>query len=93
MLGSGVFTEIFTLDWAYHSEKQFFLYESVEFKEDSFELGLRLGYAFGEGQYEVALYGRNITDAEIIRGGIDFNNITGFTNDPRIVGVELIARF
>jgi iron complex outermembrane receptor protein len=82
-----------TLDWAYHSEKQFFLYESVEFKDDSFELGLRLGYAFSEAQYEVALYGRNILDAEIVRGGIDFNNLTGFTNDPRIIGLEFIARF
>jgi iron complex outermembrane receptor protein len=83
----------FTVDWAYHSEKQFFLYESVEFKDDSFEVGLRIGYAFSNANYEFALYGRNITDAEIIRGGIDFNNITGFTNDPRIIGAEFIARF
>jgi iron complex outermembrane receptor protein len=82
-----------TLDWAYYSEKNFFLYESVEFKDDSFELGLRLGYAFSDAKYEVALFGRNITDAEIIRGGIDFNNLTGFTNDPRIIGVEFVARF
>jgi len=65
----------------------------VEFKDDSFELGLRLGYAFSDARYEVALFGRNITDAEIIRGGIDFNNLTGFTNDPRIIGLEFVARF
>ncbi len=82
-----------TLDWTYYSEKNFFLYESKEFKDDGFELGLRLGYAFGRGQYEVALFGRNITDEVIVRGGIDFNNLTGFTNDPRIVGVEFLARF
>ncbi len=82
-----------TLDWAYYSEKNFFLYESEEFKDDSFELGLRLGYAFAQGKYEVALFGRNITDEINVRGGIDFNNLTGFTNDPRIVGVELLARF
>jgi iron complex outermembrane receptor protein len=82
-----------TLDWAYYSEKQFFLYESEEFRGDSFELGLRLGYAFSDAQYEVALLGRNLLDEEIIRGGIDFINLTGYTNDPRIVGVEFVARF
>jgi iron complex outermembrane receptor protein len=83
-----------TLDWTYYSEKNFFLYDSKEFKDDGLELGLRVGYAFGEqGQYEVALFGRNITDEVIARGGIDFNNLTGFTNDPRIVGVEFLARF
>jgi len=82
-----------SLDWAYYSEKQFFLYESKEFSGDSFEVGLRVGYAFSQAKYEVALYGRNIADAEIIRGGIDFSNNVGFTNDPRIIGVEFVARF
>jgi len=82
-----------TLDWAYHSEKHFFLYDSLEFKANSFELGLRLGYAWNLAKYEVALFSRNITDAEIIRNGIDFNNLTGMMNDPRIVGVEFVARF
>ncbi len=82
-----------TLDWAYHSEKQFFLYESEEFSGDSFELGLRLGYGWDQGKYEVALYSRNLTDAEIVRNGIDFNNLTGMTNDPRTVGLEFVARF
>jgi iron complex outermembrane receptor protein len=82
-----------TLDWAYYSEKNFFMYESVEFKDDSLEFGLRLGYGWNQGNYEVALFGRNITDAEIARGGIDFNNLTGFTNDPRIIGIEFFGRF
>jgi iron complex outermembrane receptor protein len=82
-----------TFDWAYYSEKNFFLYESDEFKGDSLELGLRVGYAFSRGHYEVALFGRNITDEVNVRGGIDFNNLTGFTNDPRIIGVEFLARF
>ena len=82
-----------TLDWAYYSEKSFFLYESKEFKGDSLEFGLRLGYGWNQGRYEVALFGRNITDEVIARGGIDFLNITGFTNDPRILGVEFFARF
>ena len=82
-----------SLDWAYHSEKHFFLYESVEFKRDAFELGMRLGYAFSNAKYEVALFGRNILDAEIVRNGIDFNNLTGMMNDPRIIGVEFVAKF
>ncbi len=36
---------------------------------------------------------RNIFDAEIVRGGIDFNNLTAYTNDPRTVGIEFIGRF
>jgi iron complex outermembrane receptor protein len=31
-----------TADWAYHDEARFFLYESAEFEDDNFELGLRL---------------------------------------------------
>jgi len=82
-----------TLDLTYHSEKNFFLYTAEEFKADAFELGLRLGYAWNEARYEVALFGRNITDAVIVRNGIDFINLTGMTNDPRIIGVEFVARF
>ncbi|MCK5377291.1 MAG: TonB-dependent receptor, partial [Acidobacteria bacterium] len=81
-----------TLDWAYNSEKSFMIYESEEFKGDSFELGLRLGYSWNN-QYEIALFGRNITDEVIARGGIDFNNLTGFTNDPRLIGIEFVGRF
>ena len=36
-------------------------------KGDSFELGLRVGYTFNEAKYELALYGRNITDEEALR--------------------------
>jgi len=83
-----------TLDWAYYSEKNFFLYEAEEFKDDSFEVGLRLGYGWSQGKYEVALWGRNILDEEIVRGGVDFINLTGFVNDPgRMLGVEFLARF
>jgi len=88
-VGNGLI--IGTLDWAYYSEKQFFLYESEEFKDDSLELGLRLGYAFSS--YELALWSRNITDAEILRNGIDFNNLTGMTNDPRTVGIEFVTKW
>ena len=81
-----------SLDWTYHSEKNFFLYESEEFRGDALEIGLRLGYGFAGGKYEVALFGRNITDEVNVEGGIDFNNLTGMTNEPRTVGLEFIAR-
>jgi len=81
------------LDWAYYSEKQFMLYESAEFKDDSLEIGLRLGYGWHQAKYEIALFSRNLLDEKIVRGGIDFNNLTGFTNDPRIIGVEFVGRF
>ncbi len=81
-------------DWNYRSEVNFFLYESTEFTGDPLlEGGLRLGYAWNDGDYEIALFGRNITDETAIVGGIDFNNLTGFLNEPRTVGVEFKAQF
>ena len=82
-----------SVDWAYYSEKSFFLYESAEFEGDGFELGLRLGYVFPDARYELAAFGRNLTDEVIVQNGIDFNNLTGMINDPRIWGVELVTRF
>ena len=91
-VGEGEFY-VFT-DWAYRSEVNFFLYESVEFTgKSSLEGGLRIGYNWNQGDYGVAVFGRNITDQTRIVGGIDFNNLTGFLNEPRTVGVEFSARF
>ena len=84
----------FFTDWAFQGETQFFLYESEEyFSEDTFEGGARIGYSHNGGQWEVALFGRNITDEENVKGGIDFNNLTAFDNEPRIVGITVSARF
>jgi iron complex outermembrane receptor protein len=91
-VGNGEFF-VYT-DWAYRSEVNFFLYESVSFTGQSLlEGGLRTGYNWNNGDYEVALFGRNITDEEVVVGGIDFNNLTGFLNEPRLWGVEFTARF
>lgn len=77
-------------DWAYQGRTNFFLYESREFFADNqVEGGLRLGYAKLDGSFEVAGFVRNITDADNVKGGIDFNNNTAFVNDPRIIGVSL----
>ena len=81
------------LDWAYYSEKSFFLYESKEFKADGLELGARVGYACSEGKYEVAAFGRNLTDEVIVQNGIDFDNLTGMTNEPRTIGFEFVTKF
>ena len=91
-MGEGEFF-IYT-DWAYRSEVNFFLYESKEFKGKSLlEGGLRIGYNWNGGDQEVALYGRNITDRVALVGGIDFNNLTGFVNEPRAFGVQFSSRF
>lgn len=75
-------------DWAYRSKIQFFLYKSVEYSDDSMlEGGLRVGYK--TDRYDVAAFARNITNDVSAVGGIDFNNLTGFVNEPRIWGVEL----
>ena len=83
----------FSTDWAFQGKTQFFIYESKEFLSDhSFEGGARVGYSHDGGKWEVALFGRNITDEQNVKGGIDFNNLTGFDNEPRIVGVSVTAR-
>ena len=79
---------IFT-DWAYQGATNLFLYESVEFQtDDQFEGGLKFGWAKLDGSMELAVFARNITDEDNIKGAIDFNNNTAFVNDPRIWGVS-----
>ncbi|MCI4568037.1 TonB-dependent receptor [Lysobacter sp. CFH 32150] len=81
-------------DWAYRSEVNFFLYDSVEFiGKSKVEGGLRLGYNWSNGAYEVAVFGRNITDEDVIVAGIDFNNLTGMVNEPRTWGAQFTAKF
>ncbi|MDB5461877.1 MAG: TonB-dependent receptor [Phenylobacterium sp.] len=81
-------------DWAYRSSVDFFLYRSTEFTgQYLLEGGLRLGYRAGGGKWEVAVFGRNITNRIQLEGGIDFDNLTGFVNDPRTFGVEVKTKF
>jgi len=83
----------FFTDWAYRSRVHFFLYDSTEFSDDYLlEGGVRVGYAASDGRYEVAAFGRNITNDTSRTGGIDFNNLTGFVNEPTVWGVEFSAR-
>ncbi|MDE0316256.1 MAG: TonB-dependent receptor [Candidatus Poribacteria bacterium] len=81
-------------DWAYRSRVQFFLYDSVEYSDDwLLEGGLRFACQLPDGNTEVALIGRNILDDTSPTGGIDFNNLTGYVNEPRFWSLELVRRF
>ena len=79
---------VFT-DWAYRSKVNFFLYESIEFTgRSSLEGGLRAGYRDLAKKWEIAAFARNITNQIRAVSGIDFNNLTGMVNEPRIIGGE-----
>ncbi|MEO0982079.1 MAG: TonB-dependent receptor [Pseudomonadota bacterium] len=82
--------EIFVFtDWAYKGAVNFFFYDSIEFAESGFwEGGARLGYQ-GDNGFHAAVFARNITDRDALKGGVDFNNLTGFVNEPRTWGVEV----
>ncbi|MEO0425405.1 MAG: TonB-dependent receptor [Pseudomonadota bacterium] len=78
-------------DWAYRSDANVFLYESVEFTADSYaEGGVRAGWR--RGPWEFAAFGRNITDAVGTVSAIDFNNFSGIFNQPSTWGLEVIWR-
>lgn len=82
----------FFTDWVYRSEVNFFLYDSVEFTGKALlEGGVRIGYQAPDNAYEVAAFVRNVTDTDRATGAIDFNNLTGFVNEPRTWGIQ--ARF
>ena len=84
----------FFTDWAFQGKKNLFLYESTEFKVGTtLEGGLRVGYRKINGDYEIAGFVRNITNEADLKGAIDFNNNTGYVNEPRVWGVALTKRF
>ena len=81
-------------DWAYRSRVRFFLYDSVEFADDWLLVGgVRLACLLPHANVEVALIGRNILNDTSPTGGIDFNNLTGYINEPRFWSLELVRRF
>ncbi len=82
----------FTLDYFYKSDANALLYEAAEFNLDNqFELGLKTGIAGDD--WELAFYAKNITDEHNLEGVIDFNNNTGFVNDPRRMGITFNATY
>lgn len=88
-------TEFFLItDWAMQGRTNFFIYESVEYTSSGdFEGGLKFGYRWDNAKYEFALFGRNITNEANIKGGIDFNNLTAYVNEPRIIGAAFRMNF
>lgn len=81
-------------DWSYKDSYNMFLYEAKEYTAKSMlEGGLRVGYKWADGKYEVAAYGRNITNRQQVIAAIDFNNLTGILNEPRAYGVQFKANF
>ena len=80
-------------DIAVQGETNIFLYDAPEFTiDDQFEVGAAVGYR-GDNGFSAKLFARNLTDEENLKGAIDFNNLTGFVNEPRIFGVELAKSF
>ncbi|HCH0556775.1 MULTISPECIES: TonB-dependent receptor [Pseudoxanthomonas] len=84
----------FYTDWSYRSEVNFFLYQSREFiGQPLTEGGLKIGYTWADGKYEASVFCRNCTNQIRATGAIDFDNLTGFINDPRIIGAQFRAGF
>ena len=81
-------------DWSARSGVNFLLYESKEFDGTSLvQGGFRLGYTWADGKYDVAAFCRNCTNQIRAIGAIDFDNLTGYINDPRIIGGQFRAKF
>lgn len=69
------------------------LYKTREFYANgNFELGLKAGYAFADGKYEVAAFARNITGEKNLKGVIE-NYTAAVFNEPRIIGIQLNGKF
>ena len=83
-------TELYLFnDWKLKGKTSDFLYESVEFTFGTqFEGGLRVGYRDTVRNFEIGLFARNITNEHNPIGGIDFANLLGYVNQPRIWGAE-----
>jgi len=90
-VGNGEFF-VYT-DWAYRSKVLInVLYESAEYQSKPWVIGgLKIGYGWEGGKRELSLFSRNITNKKAIIGGIDFDNLTGYVNEPRIFGVQFRA--
>ena len=81
-------------DWAFYGKINMPLYEAIEFQTDNQkEGGLRVGYRNDATGLDIAVFGRNITDEDNILGFVDFNNNTGFVNEPRVWGIEVGMEF
>ena len=82
----------FATDWNIQGYTNLVLYRTREFYADgNYEGGLKIGYAGGDGMYEIALFARNITDAKNLKGVIE-NYRAAVFNEPRIIGVTFSGK-
>jgi len=92
-LGVGGKLYVYT-DWSYRSGFNYFLYEAREFDGPALiQGGLRLGYTWADGKYDAAVFCRNCANQVRDIYAIDFDNLTGVINDPRIIGAQFRAKF
>lgn len=81
-------------DWVYRDEIHFVLYDAAEYRGQSLsEIGLRVGFRFGDGHHDLSVFGRNISDRTENIYTIDFVNLTGVVNEPRTFGLEYNWRY
>ncbi len=81
-------------DMSTRSQMNGLLYTSKEFELPSLtQWGLRLGYTWAEDKYDVAVFCRNCGNQIRTIGVIDFDNLTGYINDPRVYGAQFRAKF
>ncbi|QTH23484.1 TonB-dependent receptor [Rhizorhabdus wittichii] len=79
-------------DWNLQGYTNFVLYKTKEFtSKGNFEGGLKLGYTGNDGQYEIALFARNITNEKNLKGVIE-NYMAAVYNEPRIIGVSFSGK-
>jgi iron complex outermembrane receptor protein len=88
-------TELYaSTDWSFRSSVNFFLYKAVEYDSQTLTIGnLRIGYVDDASNLEVAFFIHNLLNQVRATGAIDFDNITGFVNDPRTFGGEVRYKF
>jgi iron complex outermembrane receptor protein len=81
-------------DMSTRSQMNGLLYTTKEFELPSLtQWGLRLGYTWAQEKYDVAVFCRNCGNQIRTIGVIDFDNLTGYINDPRIYGAQFRAKF
>jgi outer membrane receptor protein involved in Fe transport len=86
-LGDGSSLFAYT-NWWMQGYTNFFLYKSKEFYSNgNYEGDLKLGWTAPSKKYDIYGYIQNITDKQNVQGAIDFDDLTGFVGDPRVIGV------
>jgi len=81
-------------DVNYRSKINLVSYNSLEYIGPPLtEIGLRAGARFNNGKYEVAVFCRNCANEVRVINALDFENLAGSVNQPRVIEVEASAKF